>query len=234
MGARLRRRRGLLRGDRVAVHMGRTPDLVACLLGVMAAGAAYVPVDPALPEARRDALVEDSGAVAVLDALPARRGAADPAARPSDPAYALYTSGSTGTPKGVLVTHANLHAFATDLAHRTGAGPGTRALAASSVGFDASVIDLLVPLAAGGCVMLAGDADRADPERLAAFIAAHDVDWGFLTPRCSRWSTRTPCRAGRSCSAAATSCPPPSPAAGCAPGSGGSSTSTARPRPPSR
>ena len=169
-------------GDRVAVHMERTPDLVAGLLGVLIAGAAYVPVDPALPEARRDALIADSGAVAVLDRLSGQTGDAQVTARADDPAYVLYTSGSTGVPKGVLVTHANLLAFVTDLIHRTGAGPDTRALAASSVGFDASVIDLFVPLAAGGCVMLASDADRADPERLAAFAAAHDVDWGFLTP----------------------------------------------------
>jgi mycobactin peptide synthetase MbtE len=169
-------------GARVGVGLDRTPDLVVALLGVLISGAAYVPLDPALPAARRRTIVEDSGAVTVLDGPSDRTGDRVPAATPSDVAYVLYTSGSTGTPKGVLVTHANLHAFAVDCARRTAAGTGTKALAASSIGFDASMIDLIVPLVAGGCVMLATEADRADPDRLAAFAVAHGVDWGFLTP----------------------------------------------------
>ncbi|MGX7825165.1 amino acid adenylation domain-containing protein [Actinokineospora sp. 24-640] len=178
--------------DRVGVLMARTPDLVTALLGVLLSGAAFVPLDPALPPARRQAMLADSGAVALVSdvdsmtSLPVVRpgslGSVDPVTAADGLAYVLYTSGSTGTPKGVLVTHANLLAFAAECARRTGAGLGTRALAAASVGFDAAVIDLLVPLAAGGCVLLATDADRADPARLTGFIAAHHVNWGLLTP----------------------------------------------------
>ncbi|TWH65088.1 condensation domain-containing protein [Micromonospora olivasterospora] len=94
----------------------------------------------------------------------------------------LFTSGSTGRPKGVVVSHRNVAEFVTGWAGVTGAGAGVRALCASSLVFDAVVIDLFVPLLLGGAVQLAGSDDRTDPVRLARFIAAHEVDWGILTP----------------------------------------------------
>ncbi|MGW5054165.1 amino acid adenylation domain-containing protein [Actinokineospora sp. NPDC004072] len=168
--------------DRVGVAVERTPDLVVALLGVLLSGGAYVPIDPALPAARKQELLTDAGAVAVVSAVSDAVADLDPAVAESALAYVLYTSGSTGAPKGVLVTHASLRDYVVESGRLLGAGPETRALAASSVGFDASFVDLLVPLAAGGCVMLAGEADRADPRRLAEFVRAHGVDWGFLTP----------------------------------------------------
>ncbi|GGS13251.1 non-ribosomal peptide synthetase [Actinokineospora fastidiosa] len=176
------RARGVRPEDRVGVRVARTPDLVVAVLGVLLSGGAYVPIDPALPEGRVAAVLADSGAVAVVSEV--RASAADlvPAVDAGSLAYVLYTSGSTGVPKGVLVTHANLHNYIVETARLLAAGPDTRALAACSVGFDASLIDLLVPLAVGGCVMLTTEADRADPRRLAEFVVAHGVDWGFLTP----------------------------------------------------
>ncbi|HUQ53014.1 MAG TPA: condensation domain-containing protein, partial [Gammaproteobacteria bacterium] len=119
-------------GVTIALAMRRSVAAVVAMLGVLKAGAAYVPVDPDYPQQRIDFIVEDSGALLVLavanDHVPPRAGAvqtleiddwvapgayrnADVTLRrvgPSDVAYVIYTSGSTGQPKGVLVTHGGL------------------------------------------------------------------------------------------------------------------------------
>src|SRR5690242_5890643 len=96
-------------GAFVAVCVERGIDLPATLLGVLATGAAYVPLDPAFPASRVAAILEDSGAVALISS----RGIERLASRgdvgvEDDDAYLIYTSGSTGAPKGVVVTHANV------------------------------------------------------------------------------------------------------------------------------
>lgn len=113
-------------------------------------------------------------------AQPAPPSGADCPARPENAAYVLYTSGSTGTPKGVVVTHENLTSYVTAFGAFTGAGPSTRSFAFASFGFDVSVIDLFVPLAAGGEVELLGAADRSDPDRLQRFCEEHAITWGCV------------------------------------------------------
>ncbi|MFI6794993.1 amino acid adenylation domain-containing protein [Streptosporangium canum] len=189
---------------RVGICMERRPALLVALLGVLLSGGCYVPLDPAGPRLRLRDMAADAGLdVVVCDgtgaeaagetglrcvAVPGPDESADPAAAPACPAapdnlaYVLYTSGSTGRPKGVLVTHRNLVDFVLGSVASIGADQTTRALAVSSLGFDASVLDLFVPLAVGGAVQLAGDADRTDPARLQRFIAEHGVTWGFVTP----------------------------------------------------
>ncbi|MGK5520950.1 amino acid adenylation domain-containing protein, partial [Micromonospora sp. URMC 107] len=169
--------RGVRRGDRVGVCLPRGSRLVVALLGVLKAGACYVPLDPAYPAARVAFMTEDSGARLVLtvadladrfadaalrlddvdlDARPATRP--DLPADPSDLAYVIYTSGSTGRPKGVAIEHRS----ASVLMHWTRetftdvelAG----VLAATSVCFDLSVFELFGPLCWGGRVVLVRDA----------------------------------------------------------------------------
>lgn len=192
------RGRGAGPGDRVGVCATRRPDLVVTVLGVLLSGAAYVPLEPGGPRQRLLEITRDAGVrIVVGDAAGAEFGdVADvetvglpgPAplvacpARPGDTAYVLFTSGSTGRPKGVCVTHRNLVEFVTAWAARTGVDTGTRSLGSAALSFDATVIDLLVPLAHGGAVQLLGAGDRADPVRLQRFVAAHEVNWGLLTP----------------------------------------------------
>ncbi|SBT39352.1 non-ribosomal peptide synthetase [Micromonospora auratinigra] len=192
------RERGVGRGDRVGVCGHRTPDLVVTVLGVLLAGAAYVPLDPGGPRERRREIARDARVrVVVGDAaavefgdepgvtalgLPGPAPLAPCPARPGDPAYVLFTSGSTGRPKGVLTTHRNVVEFVTGVTALTGADAGVRSLGIASLGFDAATMDLFVPLLLGGAVQLLGADDRADPVRLARFIAAHEVTWGFITP----------------------------------------------------
>ncbi|MCW2144648.1 condensation domain-containing protein, partial [Actinoplanes cyaneus] len=102
---------GVRRGERVGLCLPRGVELVAAMLGVWKAGAAFVPLDPELPAARREFIAADSGVSLIIDATwePAVRGdgvAADVDGR--DLAYVIYTSGSTGVPKGVAVAHAGV------------------------------------------------------------------------------------------------------------------------------
>jgi amino acid adenylation domain-containing protein len=150
---------------RVAVCLERTPDLVAALLGVLAAGAAYVPVDPAYPEDRQRFMVEDSGAAVVLGHagenvadIPSAPWPADPGAGPGNLAYVIYTSGSTGRPKGVAIEHRSAVALAHWAREQFSDDEFSGVLASTSVCFDVSVFELFAPLAWGGRLILADDA----------------------------------------------------------------------------
>ncbi|MFF7879370.1 amino acid adenylation domain-containing protein [Streptomyces sp. NPDC020794] len=106
---------GVRPGDRVGIRLERGADLVATMLAVLKAGAAYVPMDPAHPEERLDRTARDAGVrLVVRDTAPylgAARADRLPQGSPRDPAYVIHTSGSTGRPKGVVVPHANVLAL---------------------------------------------------------------------------------------------------------------------------
>ncbi|GII04762.1 non-ribosomal peptide synthetase [Planobispora takensis] len=97
-------------------------------------------------------------------------------------AYVLYTSGSTGRPKGVVVGHRSVVAFTSATVAHFGLDGSCRSIAFSALGFDVSVLDMLAPLTAGGCVQLVPDEDRVDPARLQRFLEEHEVTWGFIPP----------------------------------------------------
>ncbi|MGR6319143.1 amino acid adenylation domain-containing protein [Micromonospora soli] len=198
------REQGVGPETRVGVCASRRPELVVTVLGVLLAGGCYVPLDAGGPGHRLRDIVADAGvrlvvgdlAEAEFGALPGIRTLAPAAtaqqpvapagpppcpAIPDNTAYVLFTSGSTGRPKGVLTTHRNLVQFVLGCAADTDADQGVRALCYASLGFDAVVIGLFVPLVVGGAVQLIGEADRADPDRIRRFVAAHEVNWGHLT-----------------------------------------------------
>ncbi|MGF1241386.1 non-ribosomal peptide synthetase [Streptomyces sp. 2-6] len=171
--------RGIGRGDVVGVCLPRSVELVAVLLGVWKAGAAYVPLDPVYPAARTVAVVGDAGLsvvvsragvmpagveaecpVVLLDEVDFSASVAAPgvAVDRSDLAYVLYTSGSTGVPKGVEIAQGsvlNLLAWARET---FGAGELSAVAAVTSVCFDLSVFELFAPLTSGGSVVLVGNA----------------------------------------------------------------------------
>lgn len=165
----------------VGVCHSRTPHMLAAILGILKAGAAYVPLDPAYPPSRIQYILSDSGAEAVLTdepgrlALPANtpnildvaeliHGGPDtlPAHDvpdqivPSDAnlAYVIYTSGSTGNPKGVLIEHRQTAAFVQWAMETFTRHDLAAVLAATSICFDLSVFEMFVPLATGGRVVL--------------------------------------------------------------------------------
>ncbi|MFH8407141.1 amino acid adenylation domain-containing protein [Streptomyces sp. NPDC018019] len=186
--------RGVRRGDRVAVVLERSAELLVALLGVWKAGAAHVPVDGGYPAERVAFLLADSAPAAVVcatatrSAVPADREplvldaprtaeavAGYPAAGRAvvrvgaqDAAYVMYTSGSTGLPKGVVVPHGSVAALVSD--PRWGLTAGDGVLAHAPYAFDASLFDLWLPLAVGGRVVMAAPG-TPDAQRIAAAAA---------------------------------------------------------------
>ncbi|MFD7983484.1 non-ribosomal peptide synthetase [Kitasatospora indigofera] len=195
------RAHGIGRGDRVGVHLPRTAELVVALLAVWRAGAAYVPLDPAYPAPRLALMAEDAALTLLIStdatalALPPGVRAIRPDAAgtpagpvpgtPLDPAYVIYTSGSTGTPKGVEVGRGNVAALLAGL-ERSGAYRTEPAVVGwnASVSFDASV-QQWARICRGDTLVVLDDAERLDPERLAAVVARHGVTDLDLTP--SHW-----------------------------------------------
>jgi len=185
--------------SRVGICAERRPQLLVAVVGVLLAGGCYVPLDRGHPARRRAEIIADAGiAVAVVDkagreALPdlgvrlvdipaeSATGHREPCpAVPDNAAYVLYTSGSTGRPKGVVVSHRSVLAHVTAFGAETGADERCVAFGFASLGFDASVQDLFIPLTVGGQIALVPDGDRVDPARLQRFAEAHEVTWGCL------------------------------------------------------
>jgi len=190
---------GVATGDVVGLYAGRGPWLAAAVLGTWAAGAGYLPLDPAHPVERLAYQLADSGVRVVLAdrAAPAacvagrsvrhldeidHRDGREPLSCRGDLAYVSYTSGSTGRPKGVAISH---HALANVVLHFAGALDVTaqdRMVWLTTFSFDISALELLVPLVAGGQVVIADDAARLDSAVLAALIEGEGVTLAQATP----------------------------------------------------
>ena len=217
----------------VGLCLDRGPELVAAIVAVWKAGAAYLPLDPEYPAERLAAMLAVSGArlVVTRGGLPAGLAAETvvdlgdprvraevagmPSAAPpgggtgSGLAYVIFTSGSTGVPNGVGVGHGGVVNLAGALRAALGAGPGVRVLQFASFSFDASVLDVAVTLAAGGTLVVAAGADRAEPGRLGLMVRARGWCrpawcrrcWRCWIRRCGRvcrgwWRGRSRCRRG--------------------------------------
>lgn len=186
--------RGVGPGSLVAVHVQRGFAMVEAVLGVLIAGAAYLPLDVAAPplqldrvmrEAEPDLLIADDGATGtawrgaapelrVGDRASAKRtrDAGPPTAGGDDLAYVIYTSGSTGRPKGVEVTHGAVLNLLDGARRAPGFGARDVLLALANLAFDVSVVDLFLPLTTGGRLVLASRDEALDFSRLAALIEA--------------------------------------------------------------
>jgi amino acid adenylation domain-containing protein len=186
-------------GRLVAVALPKGWEQVVGTLGVLLAGAAYVPLDPEWPEARIDELLAGTGAdLCVTLAAPAEgrrwpagvqgvpveaRGAASGAPQgpetadvgPDALAYVIFTSGSTGTPKGVVIDHRGAVNTILDVNERVGLGAGDRVLALSALTFDLSVWDFFGTLAAGGTIVMPEAAGARDPRHWDALCRQHGV-----------------------------------------------------------
>ncbi len=177
------RRDGVTPGDRVVLAAHRSPEILAAMLGVWRAGAAYVPVDMSQPGERLAAIMADAQPVLVLtdrplppmprdlpvrtiSELPDGDREPDHAPAPADPAYVIYTSGSTGTPKGVQVSHGALASFCAAASAAYGFGEDDRVLQLHSLAFDASVEETHLALWSGATVVLRDDQPLGTLEQL--------------------------------------------------------------------
>ncbi|PJN21420.1 non-ribosomal peptide synthetase [Kitasatospora sp. CB02891] len=153
--------RGVRPEQVVAVALPRSVESVVAVLGILKAGAGYLPVDPAYPEARIAYMLADARPALVVDD-PATVAEGDwPDTDPEialdarHPAYVIYTSGSTGRPKGVVVSHAGVPGLVAAQTERLGVAPGSRVLQFASPSFDASFWDLCSALLSGAALVLA-------------------------------------------------------------------------------
>ncbi len=182
----------------VGIFLPRSPQLVITALGVMGAGCAYLPLDPAHPAERIAAILTDAGVDIVLS--DARRAGTVPpgpwqvitidnlpADLPGESeigsenlAYVLFTSGSTGKPKGVEITHGGLANLVSWHLNAFNVMPTDRASQVSSFSFDAAAWEVWPYLCAGASIHFTDDDTRVSPERLQAFIQKHEISIGFL------------------------------------------------------
>jgi amino acid adenylation domain-containing protein/non-ribosomal peptide synthase protein (TIGR01720 family) len=188
----------------VGVCLPRSVDLVAALLGVLEAGGAYLPLDPAHPPQRLAQLAGDAGArvIVTVDAL---AGALPPAAlvrldaddaaiaresgerldgwaTPRNLAYVLFTSGSTGRPKGVAVEHENLVQYVRGVARRLGLHAGARYAHVSTFSADLGNTVLFPSLCLGGTLHVIPEDLATDPAGLGAYFAEHGIDCLKIVP----------------------------------------------------
>jgi amino acid adenylation domain-containing protein len=197
--AEVLRANGIERDECVAVIVPRSPELVVAIHGILRAGAAYVPIDPEYPSLRVRAIVEESGASAVVagteyaeltDELgvvrvePTTAGAdpVEPIARPDDLAYVIYTSGSTGQPKGVEIEHRSVVNRLRWMQRRYPLGPDDVILQKTPVTFDVSVWELMWWAMAGASVALLEPCGERDPRKIVAALARHRVTVMHFVP----------------------------------------------------
>nr|WP_223128505.1 Pls/PosA family non-ribosomal peptide synthetase [Terrabacter sp. MAHUQ-38] len=187
---------GVRRGDRVGVRIpSGTTDLYVAILGILYAGAAYVPVDMDDPQERADLVFSEAKVAAVVGArrqivtaagaTTSRRavGTSPDAGRPpvtgDDDAWVIFTSGSTGVPKGVAVSHRSAAAFvdaeARMFLHDQPIGPGDRVLAGLSVAFDASCEEMWLAWGHGACLVPAPRSLVRTGMDLGPWLVAQDV-----------------------------------------------------------
>lgn len=189
-------------GDRVALLVNACSHTIAAILGILKAGAAYVPIDPETPRERVRGIVTDAKALVLIAdeqpdwALPELRmvtladlcrpgeGSAVLPVPPSPEslAYVIYTSGSTGQPKGVMIEH---RSAANSILWRIGAypfAPGDSTLLMPTYAFDASILDIFPTLFSGGRLVLRTAAEKRDLAAQAAILAQEQVKSLLLTP----------------------------------------------------
>ena len=200
-------------GDRVAILLPRGARLLPAILGIWSAGASYVPLDPIYPPQRLATMLGDAGAAAIvvdssaeggppvssaaalpvvdLATLAAAGGqSAEPVLDlpPSATAVTIFTSGSTGRPKAVSVTQGGIGTLLNALRPMLALGREDRFVATTTFAFDIALVELLAPVLAGGCVVIADAEQALDAARLrdlltdrgATALQATPAGWRML------------------------------------------------------
>ncbi|MEZ5328872.1 MAG: amino acid adenylation domain-containing protein [Verrucomicrobiales bacterium] len=196
---------GVQEGDRIGLCLPKSVHAVVALLGVLKAGAAYVPVDAGSPPQRNAFIFADCAVRCVIAAeasVPALMEHGDyvqdaqlegghtllvqtlkenPEPSP-DLAYVLYTSGSTGSPKGVMLTHGNALSFVDWCIREFQPTPEDRFSSHAPFHFDLSILDLYVPLLNGASIVILNEALGKNPAALAECIESQGITCWYSTP----------------------------------------------------
>jgi len=197
--ARGLRENQVVSGSLVGICANRSIASITAMLGVMKAGGAFLPIDPAYPEERLRFVLEDSGVAVILTgdgiSLPPTRAKVIAVERlldggeegnlgetccQEDLAYVIYTSGSTGRPKGVQLAHIGLANLTRTQCAHLGLGPGKKVAQFASPSFDASVWEFVMALGTGACLCLVPPETLG--EALAGFFDDKKITHALMTP----------------------------------------------------
>lgn len=202
---------GVQPGQIIGVLLERNVDMMVAVLGVLHAGAAYMPLDPSFPVSRLATMIDDSGTSSCLvdgafislfdevagtlakapakiilsDVTPLPVGAnlaPRHQSQPEEPAYLLYTSGSTGKPKGVRVPHRAMVNLLYSVKHEPGFTERDRFLAITTLAFDIAVTEIYLPLLVGATTILAPRDIAKDPWTLLALLKKERINFLQATP----------------------------------------------------
>ncbi len=205
LAAELRRQFKVGANEIVAVLLSRSADLPIAILGILKSGAAYVPIDPALPAARKKFILEDTAARVLITAsdflldldffsgevfaidiqLNVTGQAPEPAPasiKGDDLAYVIYTSGSTGQPKGVMIQHAAIANTILSQREIFDVGVGGHHLQFASASFDASVSEIFVSLISGGTLYIIDENKKGDAAYFEQYLADNQIDIATIPP----------------------------------------------------
>jgi amino acid adenylation domain-containing protein len=199
------RAQGVGMSDRVAILLPRSAWLIPAVLGIWAAGASYIPLDPIYPDQRIAAMLNDAGAAAIVvdsssEGAPAAPQGAPPIpvidlasidAKPAEPildlppsatAVTIFTSGSTGRPKAVSNTQGSIAALLNAVRPILALGKEDRLVAVSTFAFDIALVELLAPVLAGGRVIIADSEQVLDAPRLRELLISSGATAMQATP----------------------------------------------------
>ncbi|GLV91964.1 non-ribosomal peptide synthetase [Streptomyces lavendulae subsp. lavendulae] len=194
--------RGITAEQVVGISLARSADMVVALLGVLRAGAAFVPLDPQWPAARRAVVIEDAAVVLQLNdsgehdpgepaAVPvdlrdwrhgSRPGGGTGITTPGDAlAYVIFTSGSTGRPKGAMIRHEAIsERLLWQVDEILGFGHDDASLFKAPLSFDISINEIFLPLVSGGRLVVLRPGGERDPHHLLSVIADQRVTFTYL------------------------------------------------------
>lgn len=192
--------------DFVGLYLNRSIEMVTCILGILKAGAAYVPIDPNYPEERVNYILQDAHVKYLITKeellrnkiLPAESavcldsdkneisacGTKDPVVKlsPDNAAYVIYTSGSTGKPKGVVVTHQGTCNLLENMKHDWAISSQSRIMQFASIGFDSSVPEIFLALTSGAELFIAPQDTVTSAEKITEFLAANRITFVTFPP----------------------------------------------------
>ncbi len=183
---------GNIAGRAVLVCMDRRMEYVAAEIGIMMAGAVYVPLLPEYPPERIDYIREDCKAVCTIDGewmedIGRYEPIEEYTAADRDRAMIIYTSGSTGRPKGIVHSHGSLYMGAMRNVETLGFGKEERLAAAAPLSFVVLVLEYYAILSSGGCVHMLSEEVRRDVRLLESYYAKKEITCGFISPQMLRY-----------------------------------------------
>lgn len=197
---------GVKIGDIVGICLNRSAEMISTLLGIVKAGAAYLPLDPMFPDKRLEYMLNDSGTNFLLtessffqkfnqfrgkfiDISEVRQiknlNQTDDLSRPDSLAYIIYTSGSTGNPKGVQILHSSLTNFLLSMQKTPGLSSEDNVLALTTLSFDISGLEIFLPFVTGARITIASRDEAKDGKELLEKIRKEKVSTVQATP--STW-----------------------------------------------